>query len=219
MTGQVQEFDFNVNLLQSLLWQYNNAANLESLLQSKKDWYDSNQTAFWQDWLTDVFDLRTANDFGCSVWAQILNAPIVIDLPPDVADKPVWGFGEYNTNFYNGTFGNANGSALHLTTEEKRIVLRLRYFQLISSGTVPETNRFLASIWGNRMAYLLDGHDMTQVYVFKFLPSNNLQFLFKNYDILPRPASVKSRVEFYGENYFGFGEYRLNFNNGTFAPE
>lgn len=72
-----QEFDFSINLLEALIWQYNNAPRLESLLRQKQTWYDVNNRDFWQDWLRDVFDLRTANTFGLRVWSIILGLSLI----------------------------------------------------------------------------------------------------------------------------------------------
>ena len=76
MAATIQEFDFSVDLLQAILWQYNNATSLQSLLNSEQAWVIENQTEFWENWLRDVFDLRTANEFGLSVWSIILGIPL-----------------------------------------------------------------------------------------------------------------------------------------------
>lgn len=144
---QIQALDFSVDLMRALLWQYNDAARLESLVRQKQEWYDLNQAGFWGDWVADVFDLRTANDFGLSVWAIILDIPLVVASAIDPNDKPVWGFDQYRENFNNGNFAATSSAAL--TTEQKRLVLRLRYFQLVTTGAVPEVNGFLKYLFGN----------------------------------------------------------------------
>ena len=65
--SKIQDFTFSANLLESLLWQYNEAETLQSILQQKQDWYDLNFSQFWDDWYNDVFNLQTANNFGLSV--------------------------------------------------------------------------------------------------------------------------------------------------------
>jgi hypothetical protein len=91
MSADVQEFDFSVNLLRALLWRHDDAEHLQSILTDKSEWYLENHTEFWNNWITDVFDLRTANDFGCSVWALILGVPLNIITP--VNQGPQFGFG------------------------------------------------------------------------------------------------------------------------------
>src|ERR1700733_14966336 len=73
--ADIQQFDFSVNLLQAILWQYNDAINLQALLEAKDSWYFNNQTQFWNHWFNNVFNLATANDFGLAVWSIILGQP------------------------------------------------------------------------------------------------------------------------------------------------
>lgn len=214
MANDIQSFDFSVDLLKALLWQYNEATNLQSLLEDKATWYHVNQTEFWQAWIADVFDLRTANDFGLSVWSIILNIPLFVNTNDDVG--PFFGFdSQTDINFDNGIFGDQ--STYELPTEIKRIALQLRYFQLTSSGTVPETNRMLKYVFRNfGSAWLLDNQDMTQYYFFNFTLPFSLKYLFNNYDILPRPAGVESTYTDVPDAFFGFALGDYNFDNGIF---
>lgn len=194
MTDTIQQFDQSINLSQALLWQYNEAARLQSLLLQKQVWYEENQAQFWDDWFRDVFDLRTANLFGLSVWAIILGQPIVFNNVGNPAQIP-WGFNShvFHTNFNRGNFTSTSGYTLVLNAEDARVILQLRYFQLTSSGTVPETNRMLKYVFGNQgLAYLKDLGNMTQEYIFNFALTSDLEFLFNHYDILPRPSGVQS---------------------------
>lgn len=212
----IQAFDFSVDLLRALLWQYNDAARLEGLLRKKQTWYDANQTAFWNDWVRDVFDLRTANDFGLAVWAIILDIPLVISPGSDPNDKPIWGFGVYRENFENGNFASTQSVAL--TTEQKRLVLRLRYFQLVTTGSVSEINEFFAYLFEPYgVAYVNDGYAMNARYVFGFPVSSNLDAVLSEYDLLPRPAGVRVDYVVIGEaDGWGFGRYHETFTNGNF---
>lgn len=219
MTSTIQQFDYSVNLLRALLWQYNEAGNLQSLLEEKQAWYDDNQEGFWQDFYTNIFDLRTANDFGLQVWSIILGQPLFINIAD--TGEPTWGFGALHENFTRSNFA-ASASATHrLPTATARILLQLRYFQLISSGTVPETNRALKWIFEENygVAWLNDNHDMTQFYTFTFALPSDLVFIFNNFDVLPRPAGVGSSYRVIVEDAFGFDEDHANFDNGNFSQE
>lgn len=212
-----QEFDFSVDLLRELLWQYNNAPALESLITSKQAWYTENQTEFWESWIRDVFDLRTANDFGLSVWAVILGVPLVVTPEPD-ADKFAWGYGPDRANYNNGNFA-ANGGSFGLTTEQKRLVLRLRYFQLVTRGAAPEVNAFLATVFGPGVVYMADTGGMRIAYIFNVAPDAAVELVLTQLDILPRPAAVGvGLVVANPAARWGFGRYRQNYNNGNFAP-
>lgn len=213
--SQIQAFDFSVDLLRALLWQYNDAARLEGLLRQKQEWYDTNQKGFWENWATDVFDLRTANDFGLAVWSIILNLPLFIESQDDPA-KPIWGFDQYRENFNNGNFASISSSGL--TVEQKRLALRLRYFQLVTTGTVSEINAFFAYLFEPLgSAYVVDGYDMRARYVFGFPVPSVLEAVLTEFDLLPRPAGVKIDFVILGDSDgWGFGRYHDNFTNGNF---
>lgn len=358
MSSAIEEFDYSVNLLRALLWRHNDATSLQGLLQSKSAWYASQQSQFWSDWFTNVFNLNTANEFGLSVWAIILGVPLSLIVPPNAG--PQFGFGPrellsdradaasswtqsggvtltagqtdpnagtkavkidlstasgtrrvtiptlaggipagnttlqfqaklisgtqgtiasdingvtmgnwptLNTstwttvtltlnnatagttafnivsnttsaavveifnpqlcadtevsngrfNFNNGNFG-ASAAGVGLTLDQKRILLKLRYYKLISRCTIPEINARLKAILGQYgSVYVLDGNDMRYTtYVFGFQPNSALQFVLENFDVLPRPAGVGVRFVVSTRPAFGFGPYNQNFNNGNF---
>lgn len=212
---KIQALDLSVDLLRVLLWQYNDAARLQSLVRSKQAWYDAAQTGFWADWITDVFDLRTANDFGLSVWAVILGMPLFVTQTDD-ADKPIWGFDQYRENFNNGNFSASSNAAL--TTEQKRLLLRLRYFQLVTRGAVPEVNEFLRYVFGEGQVYVADSNEMVIAYVFQQgVLTSAVESVLRDFDILPRPAGVRVNLVIQGDaDGWGFGRYHENFDNGNF---
>jgi hypothetical protein len=213
-----QAFDFSVDLLSALLWRHNEADHLTSLLQQKQNWYDDNQEGFWNDWFTDVFDLKTANSFGCAVWAVILGVPLAVILPP--ATRPTFGFGAFHRNFTRGNFAPVSQNVLPLSLPQQRLVLRLRYAQLISRGNVTDTNRILKYIFnenGYGNVYVLDGLNMKCTYVFTFAIPSALQFVLTNYDILPRPAGVGIQFVVTTRGVFGFGAPHRNFTRGNFG--
>lgn len=87
----IRQFSFDVDLLRPLLWQYDGAPRLKTILQAENAWYAENHTQFWEDWQRDVFDLTTANDFGCAVWARILGMPLIAAQTSSTVDR--FGFG------------------------------------------------------------------------------------------------------------------------------
>lgn len=219
MTSKIQAFDFSVNLLQALLWQHDKAANLQSIIQQKQAWYDENQTAFWGNWITDVFDLRTANSFGLSVWSIILELPLIVSIAPAPMGQLPFGFEAFNKNFTFGNFKPQAQGIQTLTPDQARIALRLRYFQLQSRGTIPEINRFMKYLFKETGAvWVVDGSTpMTIKYVFAFVPSSQLQFVLEQYDILPRPAGVGVSYVIAPPEPWGFDAPHPNFDHGNFA--
>jgi hypothetical protein len=157
----VQGFDFTVDVLQSILWQYNHATNLLSLVDNKQTWLNENQTNFWfnenassdttgNGWYQNVFNLLTANTFGLAVWSILLDIPLFVTTP-QIPNSQIWGFNAYTddtdtaliNNYFNfgntsetvSNFSNLN-TTITLSNEEQRFLLRLRYYQLVTRGQI-----------------------------------------------------------------------------------
>jgi hypothetical protein len=137
----IQQFNYSVNLLQAILWQYDESSNLLSLINQKQAWYDEYQTQFWIDWYNNVFNLETANQFGLSVWSYILNVPLFLNNPQPM-DRPTWGFNNnlafpvLENSYLNFGFlptittgGNFYNKLINLSLEEQRFLLRLIILQ------------------------------------------------------------------------------------------
>lgn len=226
---RIEQIDYTLDVEQALLWQYDKATALISLVTQKQEWLDINQTEFWSDWYTDVYNLYTANSFGLSVWSIILDIPYFVRPMNPFVD--VWGFNEYPpinpyVNFDNGVFGaiyDYDPSRPPLTVEEQRIVLKLRYFQLISRGALTYTNEFFNMLFNDPSGpyqggvWELDGFDMTITYVINCDLSVNLIEVIKTYDLFPRPAAVGIKYVDTRFPAFGFGEFYFNFERGAFA--
>lgn len=187
----IQHIDANVNLLRAILWQYEGADNLRRIVEAEQAWFDGAQAEFWESWIRDVFNFNTANDFGLSVWSRILDIDLGVDVDASTAE-PAFGFGQYNENFENGNFSRLNSGTISLTTDQKRLVIRLRYAQLTTRPTLPNINRILSTVFtdfgGN--AYVTDNHDMTIDYQFNFLIPSSLRLVLEKYDLLLRPSTV-----------------------------
>ena len=221
MTTRIQAFDYSVDVLSALLWQYNDAENLQGLLRRKQEFYNTTQTQFWQNWYRDVFDLRTANDFGLSVWSAILDVPFFSDTEISPPTYQAWGFddGVSNspvTNFNNGNFATSVPGFINLTTEQRRLLLRLRYFQLQTTATIPELNEFAGTLLGGNDVFVLDGNNMTITYVFRTIPNTQTLEVAQQFDILPRPSGVAVNISIIPLVRWGFGQFRRNFFNANF---
>jgi len=214
----IQAFDFSLNLMRVILWQYNDATRLQSLIDHKNKWYLENYTEFWNNWHRDVFDLRTANDFGLAVWSIILGLTGVNIVEPTPDNKPNWGFSTYNENFDHGNFSNSSSSVPVYTTDERRIMLRLRYYKLTHRPTVPNINMILREVFGHLgTAVVQDNLDMTITYVFLFALPPKLSQALDDFDLLPRPTGVGViRATTPRPNIFGFGVENENFEHGNF---
>ena len=192
----IQQFDFSVNLLKSLLWEYNTATNLQALLSAKQAWYDDNQTAFWNDWIINVFDIRTVNDFGCIVWAIILGIATENFNLPNVTPYPPWGFNAPHQTNFNGLSNFSPFGFIRpiYTTAEKRMILQLRYRKMIGRGTIPELNKVLsdiiAPIYGD--CYIADNLNMTITFTMVVGSIDPvLHQIFTDFDVIAVPAGVE----------------------------
>jgi hypothetical protein len=213
----VQDFDPSVNALSAILWEHDKAEKLVLLTQLKQAWYEKNQSQFWADWLRNVFNIDTANDFGLGVWSRILDIPFEVPVASTVG-TPRFGFGTHNKNFGKAGFGRATAGTQALSVEQKRTVIKLRYFQLTARGVVTETNAFMAKMFGDGAVFVTDPYDMTFVtYIFKSAPDASLRFILENYDLLPRPSAVGVQYRVQPKPSFGFGTHHLNFERGNFG--
>jgi len=213
----IQALDFSIDALRAILWEHDGAQKLVALARLKQAWYTQRQQEFWQNWVRDVFNIDTANRFGLGVWGRILNLPMQITSPADVG-KFAWGFGANNANFENGNFANIKANTISLDVEQQRLLIKLRYFQLTSTGTLPETNAFLAKVFADfGKVFVTDNYDMTITYFFERAIPSQLLMIFENYDLLPRPAGVGIIYQVQGRPAFGFGVDNLNFENGNFG--
>lgn len=183
-----QELDLNVNLLRSILWQYENADKLKALVIGQQEWVNENHTKFWNEWIRDVFNLKTANEFGLAVWARILDVPLTIEREENLGD--VFGFGAEHENFNNGGFGTAAGAIDNVSVEQARKMLLSRYFTLTYAPTAPNINMILEALFGEGAAYVVDSLDMRYTYTFNGELDYRARELIKNVDFLPRPAAV-----------------------------
>lgn len=190
----VQDFDSSLNLMVAILWQYEDAEKLKAIISAKQAWVNDNQRDFWSSWYTEVFNIDTANAFGLSVWARILDAPLKITVSPQTKKIP-FGFGSFNKNFNRGNFGIDSDQSQGLSIEQQRLVIRFRYFQITTTCSIPEVNSFLKDMFSDKGdAYITFDKEANQVvYNFGFTPDSQLTFAIDEFDLLPRPASIGVR--------------------------
>ncbi|AUX72738.1 DUF2612 domain-containing protein [Erwinia pyrifoliae] len=211
----IQSLDFHSDMLKAILWQYENANNLKALAHYKSAYFSRSSVDFWRNWYRNVFNIDTANDFGLAVWSRILDVPLGIDVPPSDKNKRGYGFGANKRNFKSNFRRNADYT-LTLTTEQKRLLVRMRYFTLTESPTITNINAFLQRFFSdeNGSVFVLDPLDMSYIwYVFNFNPDERLRLLLDNFDLLPRPSGVGAKYRIVTRTAFGFGEKRKNFTD------
>lgn len=117
------------------------------------------------------------------------------------------------------TFEDENGNPLVLSDEMFREILKIKAFGCRWDGTVAQMNEFLKNLFADRgFAYVIDKQDMdTEIFAFGFTLTDEERYLFKNKDILPRPAGIGVSIFELGDDLLGFyGSDFLPFNDGVF---
>lgn len=144
---------YNDNILQHLKWMQNEAPNITGILEKKAAWRKTYHDDFWASWETDVFDIKTAKQFGLALWCIILG--VSSDLFNFNPATQRWAFGKSRENFIydskyhstdlpaakqskGGNFGNDSASLTNL--DDIRTLLRFRYATLISNGRIQYMN-------------------------------------------------------------------------------
>ncbi len=211
-------YECKIDLNRSIDWQRGSAEKINKLIQLKQAWYERNHCEFWNNWVVDVFDLRTANEFGLSVWSIILDVPLFDMSEKSPSDYPAIFFGQFRKNFGRGNFGKNASTIDSLTVDQKRIMLQLKAFILNMRSSTAEINRKLAQLFGARNVYALDNLDMTYTYIINDPQLKSFIEVIRDYDLLPRPNCVNITDVVIGSNAtpFEFGNKRANLGRGNF---
>lgn len=206
--------DLSVDLKRAIIWQYEKSEKLKALVEAQNNAHHELVQGFWERWERDVFNIDTANAFGLSIWARILDVNLSVQFAPQ-PDKVAFGVGPNRRNFAPPSgFGSREGGSVELTTEQARMVIRARYFSLTERPTLTNINEFLRRyFWrGDSKVYVTDPLDMSFVlYTFSYTPDGELAFLIDNMDFLPRPSTVGSSYRIVGKMSWGVGPNRRNF--------
>lgn len=203
--SRVQALELSVDLMRTILWQYESAGSAIALAQNDQTFIDAQYKGFWESWFNDVFNLPTANEFGVMVWSRILDYPIVL-LGWMRQDKYIWGFGvpgldpedQPHANFGNGSFGQPPNLKNMVTVDEARKLLLLRWFQLFGNPTFPQIAEVMKRVFGDDLYSILE-HVAPKIISYVFfgmVVSWGFQTAIEETDILPRPAGVRADVYF-----------------------
>lgn len=185
-------YECKIDLSSAIDWQRGSASKLNKLIDLKESWYSVNHCDFWNDWVVDVFDLRTANDFGLSVWSVILDLPLFDQTQKSRPDYPAIYFGSFKKNFFNSNFGRNSPDLL--STSQKRIMLQLKAFIMHMRSSTYEINEKMTELFGFGVVYAIDNLDMSYTYVITVPELMSFIRVIRDYDLLPRPSCVSVDV-------------------------
>lgn len=191
-----QQLNYDLPLVENITWQYDEASNLIGLVDAKGNWYANNWKGFWEGWYTSIFNLKTANRFGCVVWAIILDVPVELVYSPPTSRTP-FGTGPYRENFDNANFF-IGGSAYTLTLEEARKILRIRYYAQTMSTTVSNINWMLRDVFSeDGLAFIEETVGGAAVPSFGFGPYHQNFNAPSNFNTNPLFINIKPMVQRY----------------------
>lgn len=219
MGASVREFNYSVDLLTVLQWQDNRASKVEAIINNLQAITTEYNETFWENWVSDVFTLKTANDFGLCVWCIILGLPVILESQDP---SPVFNFNRPE-NFDHAPFAR-NGNAVVLDSEDLRILLQLRAYKLMSAGYIEDVNRVLTAVFSQYGAGAVVAVDnsalaistaMLWTYYINYEMSAQLFRALIYYDIFPRATGVRLVYSFNASSYFNFNRPQ-NFGSGFF---
>ena len=177
---QITRFDFHNDYSPLVLWQYLDAEKLKGIFANEEAFSDKYIQDFWNDYNNSVFNLRTADSFGLSVWGILLNQPrpLYTDLTP-------------------------------FTDDDYRTWLLAQVFNMTFDGTEKSLRQFLNDVFPNIEFSITDNGDMTvNIKVLNEGDLTNAEkALIRHTGFLPKPEGVDYTFDGWGVDYtrtFGF---------------
>lgn len=187
-------YNFNIDLSKVILWQYDDAEKLKSLVNNEQQFMDTAVTQFWEDFNYNVFNLATCNTFGLELWGKLLGVarPTYLD----------------------------GGVAVEYSDEQYRLVLQARIYLLTFDGSGAALNQFFKMLFPEYPVIITDNLDMTVTIGFVQEPTDEIKTILQNENFLPRPSGVEYIMDWQTDysKVFGFeGQTPTQgFDQGTF---
>lgn len=189
---KITNLDYEVDLNESVTWQYNTAPNLSALIDYKNE-FQSNCKDFLTSWYSDVFNLSTATYFGLIIWAMILSHTNYVQLSAMIGTK-AFGFGEYHKNFFESNFALSN-FIYKLQPEELRQVLTAQCYNLQSNGSIYDLNRIVNIVFPNHGAFVeVDYTTRSIIYHFPTPLTDDELSIAAYSNILQVPLGTKRKI-------------------------
>ena len=187
-------YNFNIDLSKVILWQYDDAEKLKSLVNNEQQFMDTAVTQFWEDFNYNVFNLATCNTFGLELWGKLLGIarPTYLD----------------------------GGVAVEYSDDQYRLVLQARIYLLTFDGSGAALNQFFKMLFPEYPVIITDNLDMTVTIGFVQEPTDEIKTILQNENFLPRPSGVEYIMDWQTDysKVFGFeGQTPTQgFDQGTF---
>ena len=187
--SNIQDYNIEIDLLKHIPWQYDNATHLKKIIQNKQDNFQKYVIDFIDDMYTNFYNIDTANNFGLRLWEIILNIDFTVE-PQAPRTNNIFGFGSFNSNFFNSNFAPVVGEDNSLSLELKRLVVKLKYQSYFAPSSIIEINRVLKIAVGQN-SYAIDNLDMSVTVHVETATADPIRYnAMKDYYLLPIPAGV-----------------------------
>lgn len=199
---------------QTLLAQYANSPTISALVGYSNDWLDP-QTNI-DDFVSDVWDIKTARGFGLDLWGKIVGVGRVLNVP---GNYQFFGFQNSDDNPFGQEpfYSESAANSFSLTDDAYRRLIMAKAMANISAGTCQNINAMLQYLFKDvGPAYVLDMLDMRMRYVFEGDLSAADAAIISNSGVLPRPAGVLIEVITFPAATFGFASDSYPFGDGVF---
>lgn len=147
---------FAIDLNKCILWQYNDAKNLQRILQGEYDFFDFCTNKFWQNYIDFIFNVSTATRTGLERWARLVG--ISSYYATETNDKPIKGKASWEVVIdgvsrdieLNYVEAHERGTKFASMTDDfLRRAIIARFFLLDSNGSCDAINRYLAIMYGH----------------------------------------------------------------------
>lgn len=202
------------NPSQTLQAQYANSPTISALVDYANQWLDPQANV--NDFVADVWDLKTAKGFGLDIWGKIVGVSRVLNVP---GNYEFFGFqGSDDQPFDQEPFyTESSANSFSLTDDAYRRLIMAKAVSNISAGTCENINALLQYLFQDVGAvYVLDLLDMRMRYVFEGDMSAADAAIIMNSGVLPRPAGVQVEVFTLPAVTFGFASDSYPFDEGVF---
>lgn len=215
------------NVRDTILTQYAASPNLRSLIESFNTTMDMSD--FTEGFLTTIWDISTAEDYGLDVWGKIVGVSRLLNVPQQTtyfgfdealissADDSPKPFDE--APFYEGL---QLTTTVRLANDGYRKLILAKAMANITDCSIPSLNNALNYLFeGEGDAFVAITGVMSMSYVFSFNLTPVEWAILLNSNAIAKPAGVSvSIMSLDFDNTFGFAEAELQpFESGTFFPD
>ncbi len=212
------------NYFDTIMRQFGNSPILGELLAYSDQWMDLDQ--FTADFLSNVWDISTAQGFGLDIWGRILGQPRFLQVTPTASDN----FGFYVNADASGSQpwnawsqapfygGQSSGTvAIALADDYYRKLLLVKAASNIARCDVQSINALMRSMYGSRgscyCGYSLD-QPMHIGYHFGFTPTSVEQSIIES-GLFPVPAGMDPEYIYQTPSFSAFGFRTANTGANT----